>query len=98
MTPTDSDEQDWRVGLARLEGKVDALLTGVQGLSTSVVHIDKRVRDLETAMAGVKVTLADIERAEPPKVNWAGVLSALAAVIAVLLVLADRVYESGGTP
>lgn len=91
-------EQDWRVALARVEGKLDAIITSNAALASSVTDMDRRLRSSETDIAGMRQQLAEIESHEPPRVNWVGVITAITAVLAVLLVLADRVYQSGGTP
>lgn len=87
----------WQVALARVEGKLDAIITSTAALTSTVTDLDRRVRDVETSMATVKQQLNEIERHEPPRVNWVGVITAITAVLAVLLVLADRIYQ-GGTP
>ena len=87
----------WQVALARVEGKLDAIITSTAALTSSVTDLDRRVRDVETSMATVNQQLNEIERHEPPRVNWVGVITAITAVLAVLLVLADRIYQ-GGTP
>ena len=87
----------WQVALARVEGKLDAIITSTAALTSTVTDLDRRVRDVETSMATVNQQLNEIERHEPPRVNWVGVITAITAVLAVLLVLADRVYQ-GGTP
>jgi hypothetical protein len=91
-------EQDWQVALARVEGKLDAIITSNAALASSVTDMDRRLRSSETDIAGMRQQLAEIESHEPPRVNWVGVITAITAVLAVLLVLADRVYQSGGTP
>lgn len=88
----------WQVALARVEGKLDAIITSTAALTSTVTDLDRRVRDVETSMATVKQQLNEIERHEPPRVNWVGVITAITAVLAVLVVLADRIYQSGGTP
>ena len=90
-------EQDWRVALARVEGKLDAIITSNAALASSVTDMDRRLRSTETDIAGMRQQLAEIESHEPPRVNWVGVITAITAVLAVLLVLADRIYQ-GGTP
>ena len=87
----------WQVALARVEGKLDAIITSTAALTSTVTDLDRRVRDVETSMATVNQQLNEIERHEPPRVNWVGVITAITAVLAVLLVLADRIYQ-GGTP
>lgn len=87
----------WQVALARVEGKLDAIITSTAALTSTVTDLDRRVRDMETSMATVKQQLNEIERHEPPRVNWVGVITAITAVLAVLVVLADRIYQ-GGTP
>ena len=91
-------EQDWRVALARVEGKLDAIITSNAALASSVTDMDRRLRSTETDIAGMRQQLAEIERHEPPRVNWVGVITAITAVLAVLVVLADHIYHSGGTP
>ena len=90
-------EQDWRVALARVEGKLDAIITSNAALASSVTDMDRRLRSTETDIAGMRQQLAEIERHEPPRVNWVGVITAITAVLAVLVVLADHIYH-GGTP
>ena len=86
------------LALARIEGRLDSIIASTTALTASVVDIDRRVRDVETGMAAVKTQLNEIERKEAPRVNWTAVVSAAAAVLAVLLVVGDRIYQSGVTP
>lgn len=86
----------WQVALARVEGKLDAIITSTAALTSTVTDLDRRVRDVETSMATVKQQLNEIERHEPPRVNWVGVVSAVTALVAVLIVIADRIYSHGG--
>ena len=100
--PTDDESEhpvpdSWQVALARVEGKLDAIITSTAALTSTVTDLDRRLRSTETDIAGMRQQLAEIESHEPPRVNWVGVITAITAVLAVLLVLADRVYQ-GGTP
>lgn len=87
----------WQVALARVEGKLDAIITSNAALASSVTDMDRRLRSTETDIAGMRQQLAEIESREPPRVSWVAIVSAIAAVVAVLLVLGDRIYQ-GGTP
>lgn len=72
----------WEVALARLEGKIDALIATQATLTANVGDIDKRVRDLEQSVA----------KLQTPKQQWPAVASAIAAMLAVAFVLADRLF------
>lgn len=72
----------WEVALARLEGKIDALIATQTTLTNNVSDIDKRVRDLETSVA----------KLQAPRQQWPAIASAIAAMLAVALVLADRLF------
>ncbi len=88
--------EDWRIALARVEGKLDAIITSNAALASSVTDMDRRLRDAETGIAAMRQQLAEIESHEPPRVSWVAIVSAIAAVVAVLLVLGDRIYQTGG--
>lgn len=87
-TPTET----WRVALARLEGKIDTMVSLSTRMQITVTDVESRVRDLETSMATVKQQLSEIERREPPRANWAIVTSTLAACLAVGLVIAEKLF------
>ena len=72
----------WEVSLARVEGKIDAIIANQTSLTSSVTDIDRRVRELETSVA----------KLQTPKSQWPAIASAIAAILAVSLVLADRLF------
>ena len=91
MPPADSS---WEVSLARLEGKLDAIIASNAALTVSVNDLDRRVRDVETSMATMKQQLiAEIDSQKPAKTNWTAVASTIAACLAVGLVIADRLFK-----
>lgn len=101
MPPATGDlnpASDWRIALARVEGKLDAIITANAALTVSVTDIDRRVRDVEITVAAMRQQLTEIEQHEAPRVNWTAIVSTLAAVLAVALIIGDRIYSQGGTP
>ena len=97
--PTD-DEQQLRVMLARLEGKLDTLLTLHRRQADDLDDHERRLREVETAMHGL-ATRDDIEQIEKKRdlqlaerqrktMTWVGVLISLivpieAAAVALLI-------------
>ncbi|MBK8168300.1 MAG: hypothetical protein IPK64_20315 [bacterium] len=88
-----SADSSWEVSLARLEGKLDAIIASNAALTVSVNGLDRRVRDVETSMATMKQQLAEIDSQKPAKTNWTAVASTIAACLAVGLVIADRLFK-----
>lgn len=88
-TPTET----WRVALARLEGKIDTMVSLSTRMQITVNDLDRRVRDLETSMATVKQQLNEIERREPPRANWVGVISTAVAALTLGFILAERLFQ-----
>ena len=82
----------WRLALARVEGKLDAVIASNAALTVTVNDLDRRVRDVETSMAAVKQQLSEIERHEPPRANWVGVVSAVVAAITLGFFIAERLF------
>lgn len=74
--------ESWEVALARLEGKIDALIATQATLTANVSDIDKRVRELEQSVA----------KLQAPRQQWPAIASAVAAILAVSLVIADRLF------
>ena len=85
-------DDSWAVSLARLEGKLDAIIASNAALTVTVNDLDRRVRDVETSMATVKQQLSEIERHEPPRANWVGVVSAAVAALTLGLFIAERLF------
>jgi hypothetical protein len=83
---------EWEVALARVEGKLDAIITSTAMLTSTVTDLDRRVRDVETSMATVKQKLNTIERHEAPRTNWTSIVAALVAALGVLLIILERLY------
>ena len=83
----------WEVGLARVEGKLDAIIASTTSLSASVTAMDQRIRSLEAEMASSRQQLSDIERRQPPRISWTAATSAIVAIIALGLVLAEAIYR-----
>lgn len=76
-----AEQQDLRVGLARLEGKVDAALTG-HGSRLEVLEIS--TRDQETRLRGL-----ELRPVVAPRHIYAGVVLAcmiLGAVVSILTI------------
>ena len=97
MTEPDDDGYDRRrtnleLGLAKIEGKLDAIIASSAALTVTVNDLDRRVRDVETSMATVKQQLSEIERHEPPRANWVGVVSAAVAALTLGLFIAERLF------
>ena len=89
-----ASDSSWEVSLARLEGKLDAIIASNAALTVSVNDLDRRVRDVETSMATMKQQLiAEIDSQKPAKTNWTAVASTIAACLAVGLVIADRLFK-----
>jgi len=84
--------QDWEIALARVEGKLDAIITSTAALTSTVTDLDRRVREVETGMATMRQQLTEIERHEPPRTNWTSTVAALVAVLGVLLIVLERLY------
>ena len=82
----------WRLALARVEGKLDAIIASNAALTVTVNDLDRRVRDVETSMATVRQQLSEIERHEPPRANWVGVVSAVVAAITLGFIIAERLF------
>ena len=89
MPPADSS---WEVSLARLEGKLDAIIASNAALTVSVNDLDRRVRDVEQSMATMKQQLTEMERHEAPRANWVGVMSAVVAAITLGFIIAERLF------
>ena len=89
--PAPSDDS-WAVSLARLEGKLDAIIASNAALTVTVNDLDRRVRDVEQNMATVRQQLSEIERHEPPRANWVGVISAAVAALTLGLFIAERLF------
>ena len=87
-----ASDSSWEVSLARLEGKLDAIIASNAALTVSVNDLDRRVRDVETSMATVRQQLSEIERHEPPRANWVGVVSAAVAALTLGLFIAERLF------
>ena len=83
----------WRLALARVEGKLDAIIASNAALTVSVNDLDRRVRDVETSMATVRQQLSEIERHEPPKANWVGVIGAAVAALTLGFIIAERLFQ-----
>ena len=97
--PTD-DEQQLRVMLARLEGKLDTLLTLHRRQSDDLLDHERRLREVEDTLHGL-ATRDDIEQIEKKRdlqladrqrktMTWVGVLISLivpieAAAVALLI-------------
>ena len=90
MPSADSSSE---VSLARLEGKLDAIIASNAALTVTVNDLDRRVRDVETSMATMKQQLAEIDSQKPAKTNWTAVASTIAACLAVGLVIAERLFK-----
>ena len=90
MPPADSS---WEVSLARLEGKLDAIIASNAALTVSVNDLDRRVRDVEQSMATMKQQLTEMERHEAPRANWVGVVSAAVAALTLGFIIAERLFQ-----
>lgn len=84
--------ETWRVALARLEGKIDTMVSLSTQMQVTVTDVESRVRELETSMATVKQQLNEIERHEQPRANWVGVVSAVVAAITLGFFIAERLF------
>ena len=82
----------WRLALARVEGKLDAIIASNAALTVTVNDLDRRVRDVETSMATMKQQLTEMERHEAPRANWVGVVSAAVAAITLGFFIAERLF------
>ena len=87
-----SADSSWEVSLARLEGKLDAIIASNAALTVTVNDLDRRVRDVETSMATVRQQLTEMERHEAPRANWVGVVSAVVAAITLGFIIAERLF------
>ena len=87
-----ASDSSWEVSLARLEGKLDAIIASNAALTVSVNDLDRRVRDVEQSMATMKQQLTEIERHEAPRANWVGVMSAVVAAITLGFIIAERLF------
>lgn len=90
MTEPD-DEGDRRrthnveLSLAKIEGKLDAIIAVQTATTASVSDLDKRVRALESLVSALKQQIAG-------RLPWTTVTAAVVAIIGVGLVVADRIY------
>ena len=87
-----SADSSWEVSLARLEGKLDAIIASNAALTSTVTDLDRRVRDVEQSMATMKQQLTEMERHEAPRANWVGVVSAVVAAITLGFFIAERLF------
>ena len=87
-----ASDPSWEVALARLEGKLDAIITSTAALTSTVTDLDRRVRDVEQSMATMKQQLTEMERHEAPRANWVGVMSAVVAAITLGFIIAERLF------
>jgi hypothetical protein len=85
-----TSDASWEVSLARLEGKLDAIIASSAALTVSVNDLDRRVRDVEQSMATMKQQLTEIERGKTTRVPWT---AAVAGIVAVALVIAERLFK-----
>lgn len=90
---TTDDYESWRVALARVEGKIDTMVELATRMQVTVTALDSRVRDLETSMARVKQQLTEIERSKVSRVPWTAATAAVAGIVAVALVIAERLFK-----
>ena len=88
-----SADSSWEVSLARLEGKLDAIIASNAALTVSVNDLDRRVRDVEQSMATMKQQLTEMERHEAPRANWVGVVSAAVAALTLGFIIAERLFQ-----
>ena len=91
--PPASSPESWEVALARLEGKLDAIITSTAALTSTVTDLDRRVRDVEQSMATMKQQLTEMERHEAPRANWVGVVSAAVAALTLGFIIAERLFQ-----
>lgn len=88
---TEHDEGDRRrthnveLSLAKIEGKLDAIIAVQTATTASVSDLDKRVRALESLVSALKQQIAG-------RLPWTTVTAAVVAIIGVGLVVADRIY------
>ena len=91
MTEPEDDGYDRRrtynleLGLAKIEGKLDAIIAVQTATTASVSDLDKRVRALESLVSALKQQIAG-------RLPWTAVTAAVVAIIGVGLVVADRIY------
>ena len=88
-----ASDSSWEVSLARLEGKLDAIIASSAALTVSVNDLDRRVRDVEQSMATMRQQLTEIERHEAPRANWVGVVSAAVAALTLGFIIAERLFQ-----
>ena len=88
-----ASDSSWEVSLARLEGKLDAIIASNAALTVSVNDLDRRVRDVEQSMATMKQQLTEMERHEAPRANWVGVVSAAVAALTLGFIIAERLFQ-----
>ena len=93
MTDDGPTRPAWEVSLARVEGKLDAIIASTASLSASVTAMDQRIRSLEAEMASSRQQLSYIERRQPPRINWTAAASAIVAIVALGIVLAEAIYR-----
>ena len=73
------------LSLAKIEGKLDAIIS-VQTATTASVHdLDLRVRELETLVSALKQQISG-------KLPWTTISAAIVAIVGVGLILAERIY------
>lgn len=80
------------VALARLEGKVDALLASLNLLNVSIHDLDTRVREVEREVAALKQQQVDVTA---PKVAWPVVAGALAAAATLVWLVFKEIFHVG---
>ena len=83
----------WEVGIARLETKLDALLASVTTLVADVNELERRVQVLEVSVARFDQLHGDIAARTPSPTSWPAVLSSVAALVALALVVVERIYR-----
>lgn len=79
--------------LARMEGKVDALLQSFVLLNTSINDMDSRLREVEREVAALKQQQFD---EYTPRVSWAVVLGSAVAALTLGWLVLKEVFKIGG--
>lgn len=80
------------IQLARMEGKVDALLQSFGLLTSSIHDLDTRLREVEREVAALKQQQVDVTA---PKVAWPVVAGALAAAATLVWLVFKEIFHVG---
>lgn len=73
------------LSLAKIEGKLDAIIQVQSATTASVADLDKRVRELETLVSALKQQMSG-------RLPWTTVTAAVVGVVGIAMILFEQIY------